>query len=566
MGLSEALQQIRQNNIEINRQLTIYGKDKFFNNWFDDENSERDLHKRLVILYSLPSCLGDLSSFDNRLESEVQQLAEELRENVSRYIIKRGNKYSWHLPAGRPEDLKMYHDLQEIIRKIGVFLSNHNETILSSLDRSLFITVMETRHPDNKRYYSIINGVFLELIKPISREGYSVADSHKINDKITIGRSDHNDIVIKGDRISRNHATIRLNSVSNYEYDDKKSSNGTLFLRPTRGRTKDVEGKLSHLSLVEVPQAIINGQIIEIDGYRISFNIGRPPKIIEDNDKSSERNNPLRPMSLSGNKFMIISDVHGNIDAFESVLDNYKQHVDFVLSLGDVVGYGPSSIECLEHLNNAYKVVSILGNHEEFLLNGTGVGTQDLARESLGLLRNELNHGKESDLQKIKDMYMYMILKTHTDLKIGLFHGAPMIKPNKSSLYTYVGTERGFKNPKEVFEENEELFKHVPVVFVGHTHIPAIYVYDPRTKKIYNPDIPNHKFRIEPNKYWYIINPGSVGFQRSSPDKRASFLLFDVERLAIQFFRQEYDIEAVKRKIVDSQLSVDVKQQLLRLY
>ncbi len=45
----------------------------------------------------------------------------------------------------------------------------------------------------------------------------------------------------------------------------------------------------------------------------------------------------------------LISDIHGNVEALNSVLEDIgKQSVDEVLCLGDVVGYGPNPCECLD--------------------------------------------------------------------------------------------------------------------------------------------------------------------------------------------------------------------------
>ena len=48
-------------------------------------------------------------------------------------------------------------------------------------------------------------------------------------------------------------------------------------------------------------------------------------------------------------KKAIISDIHGNIEAFRNVLEDIKsQGVDEIYCLGDVVGYGPNPRECLD--------------------------------------------------------------------------------------------------------------------------------------------------------------------------------------------------------------------------
>ena len=66
----------------------------------------------------------------------------------------------------------------------------------------------------------------------------------------------------------------------------------------------------------------------------------------------------------------VLSDIHGNWLALLTVLDDAlrKERVDQVWCLGDVVGYGPYSLECYEELRNPEWHVSlaawIAGNHD----------------------------------------------------------------------------------------------------------------------------------------------------------------------------------------------------------
>ena len=43
----------------------------------------------------------------------------------------------------------------------------------------------------------------------------------------------------------------------------------------------------------------------------------------------------------------IISDIHGNLEALKSVLDDISsQNIDEFYCLGDIIGYGPNPCEC----------------------------------------------------------------------------------------------------------------------------------------------------------------------------------------------------------------------------
>ena len=52
---------------------------------------------------------------------------------------------------------------------------------------------------------------------------------------------------------------------------------------------------------------------------------------------------------LMGQRFGIVSDIHGNLHAFQAVLSRLGElGIDDLLCLGDVVGYGPFPDACLD--------------------------------------------------------------------------------------------------------------------------------------------------------------------------------------------------------------------------
>ena len=61
----------------------------------------------------------------------------------------------------------------------------------------------------------------------------------------------------------------------------------------------------------------------------------------------------------------IISDIHGNLEALQAVLDDIStQNVDEgVYCLGDVIGYGPNPRECIDLVMECKLV--LLGNHDQ---------------------------------------------------------------------------------------------------------------------------------------------------------------------------------------------------------
>ena len=64
-------------------------------------------------------------------------------------------------------------------------------------------------------------------------------------------------------------------------------------------------------------------------------------------------------------RYAVISDIHGNLEAFEAVLGAIaKEKIDKYLSLGDVVGYGADPSACIKLLKSLDPETLIAGNHE----------------------------------------------------------------------------------------------------------------------------------------------------------------------------------------------------------
>ena len=62
-------------------------------------------------------------------------------------------------------------------------------------------------------------------------------------------------------------------------------------------------------------------------------------------------------------RYLLISDVHANLAAFEAVLQDAEGQYDKVWCLGDMVGYGPDPNECVELLLT-FDHLCIAGNHD----------------------------------------------------------------------------------------------------------------------------------------------------------------------------------------------------------
>lgn len=224
-------------------------------------------------------------------------------------------------------------------------------------------------------------------------------------------------------------------------------------------------------------------------------------------------------------RYAVISDVHANLQAFRAVLtDISAQKIDCVLCLGDVVGYGPQPAEVLSLLHT-HVAQTLMGNHDAVLTGRLNADDFDEgARRMLDWTKARLNKAALDVLAA----FPYSFAGDGFACSHGDF-----IDP---AQFNYIQNEaEAAKN----FSARGE-----PLLFVGHTHLPAAFVLRPdgtcsRT--------PPDSVAIEPGCR-YLINPGSVGMPRGS-DFRASYCIYDDMRRTVTFCRVVYDVQAFRQEV-----------------
>ena len=130
-------------------------------------------------------------------------------------------------------------------------------------------------------------------------------------------------------------------------------------------------------------------------------------------------------------RYAVISDIHGNIDALNKVLNDIKsKNVDDIFCLGDIIGIGSNSKECINKLIE-FNVKSVLGEHELYLLNRE--------KEYYKLLKKSLT---EKEMDYIKDLPLFYEINIDYDGKVD---------NNKIVLSHYLIADEKSKQP---FEKN----------------------------------------------------------------------------------------------------------------
>ncbi|MFQ5750491.1 MAG: metallophosphoesterase family protein [bacterium] len=237
-------------------------------------------------------------------------------------------------------------------------------------------------------------------------------------------------------------------------------------------------------------------------------------------------------------KYAIISDIHGNLEALESVLAAIeKKKVDSLICLGDVVGYGPNPNECVEIIKEKAEII-LAGNHDYAPL-----GKLDMtyfnpwARSAIEWTADQLT-------QSSIDFLLSLPLKIELD-GFTIVHATPFNPEDWNYIITIGDAVRNFPEFKG------------QICFVGHSHVPLVVaVNEIEDYRV----IRNNPVLIE-SKLRYIINVGSVGQPRDFIPQ-AAYALYDTNENTYQLLREKYDIAETQNKIIKSGLPEFLAERL----
>lgn len=239
-------------------------------------------------------------------------------------------------------------------------------------------------------------------------------------------------------------------------------------------------------------------------------------------------------------KVVIISDIHGNLPALESVLSDAGSF-DSLWNLGDTVGYGPWPNECIDLVRSYPESVHLAGNHDLAAVGSIPTsGFNAIAAEAARWTMNVLSPEHRNWLLSLSSI-------TVRD-GVTLAHGSP-----RSPVFEYILTSR-------LAAENFAHFA-TPLCFVGHTHVPMIAV-EGISQAIERPFKPEHRQAFDLAGIRGIINPGSAGQPRDS-DPRAAYAILRPEAGTVEFRRVAYPAKSSRQAVIDAGLPKPLGDRLL---
>jgi predicted phosphodiesterase len=229
----------------------------------------------------------------------------------------------------------------------------------------------------------------------------------------------------------------------------------------------------------------------------------------------------------------ILADIHGNLEALHAVVHDARNHsVSEFYCLGDIVGYGPNPVECLD-IVTSFAVV-LQGDFDE-AVSGTPLSNRHSIQQAIDRTRRQIVQSMATTTPSGSRMaFLAQLPHAHRELGLLFVHGSP-----RDPVHEYVF-------PEDVYNARklQSIFQRVDgCCFVGHTHIPGIFAEDLRWV---TPAECDEGWLLGGQKV--LCNVGSVG-QSHDSDPRACYVLFDGK--TIRYRRVVYDVQATLRKLRD---------------
>lgn len=242
-------------------------------------------------------------------------------------------------------------------------------------------------------------------------------------------------------------------------------------------------------------------------------------------------------------RLAILSDIHGNREAFSAVLaDQAARGCDGVVILGDIVGYGPDPDWCCDKAMElaASGAIVIRGNHDEAVTAGSA-GMSSNARIAIDWTRKRLSPAQAAFLAA---------LPMSATREAALFVHASAQSPEDWIYVTNEATAAGSLRSCQTL-----------VTFCGHVHVPALFSADLRGQVAGIGVRFGMSYPLLRSRRWLAV-VGSVGQPRDGCPQ-ASYLIYDEAVGEVCFRRVAYDCGAVATKIRAAGLPEALAQRLI---
>jgi predicted phosphodiesterase len=229
-------------------------------------------------------------------------------------------------------------------------------------------------------------------------------------------------------------------------------------------------------------------------------------------------------------RYLILSDMHANWDAFETVLRRARRkRYEAVLVLGDLVGYGAAPNQVVEAVRRmGPRLYTVRGNHDKVVAGiDSGGNFNQTALTAAQWTTGRLTPG---NLRYVRELPQGPL---RVEEGMAICHGSPLDED------TYVFSD---VDAWEIFSRYE-----MPVTFFGHTHIPSLFWLEGKLLGVKALRGTSGRIVLSPGGR-YLINPGSIGQPRDR-DPRASYMIYDSRKRVVTWYRIPYAIGEAQARI-----------------
>jgi predicted phosphodiesterase len=235
----------------------------------------------------------------------------------------------------------------------------------------------------------------------------------------------------------------------------------------------------------------------------------------------------------------VVSDIHGNRQAFEAVLDGIADSdCDEMWCLGDLVGYGADPDACVE-LARRYAAICLAGNHD--LVVRGALPMEEFSRGA-ALAAHWTRETITPETRAYLDELKPELLGEH----VGLYHASP-----RDPIWEYVLSPLQAEMCLDVQEHR--------VCLIGHSHVAL--AFGRRPGELATGQTQDADDQLELSSDEWLINPGSVGQPRDG-DPRAAWLELDLDTWEATYRRTEYDIAGAAAAIQAARLPASLAERL----
>jgi diadenosine tetraphosphatase ApaH/serine/threonine PP2A family protein phosphatase len=230
-------------------------------------------------------------------------------------------------------------------------------------------------------------------------------------------------------------------------------------------------------------------------------------------------------------RIALLSDVHGNLPAFEAVLDDVDRHgVEEIWCLGDLVGYGAQPDACVE-LARRRCHLSLAGNHD--LVVTGDIPIADFSSGAAAAARwTQETIGQETLA------YLKALMPADPGREPALYHASP-----RDPVWEYVLSTWQAAECMDIMEGR--------VGAIGHSHV-ALWFHRDGEGKVTGATA-EADLELDLSHGRWLLNPGGVGQPRDG-DPRAAWLLLDTSTWRATWRRVDYRIDLAARAIEDAGL------------